>query len=122
MPTEPQPPTVAEVVRRAVDVCDTSGADADLGRLLERFEDADEPAGSPEAVRDRVAAAVEDLDPGGLDGALRTAGAVATYLAFRRDELDAPATDLLRLAARSEFDGDPPEPVAGFLAAAGVDA
>jgi hypothetical protein len=121
MPTEPQPPSVADIVRRAVDVCDSSGVDADLGRLLERFEDADEPVGDPDSVRGRITDAIEALDPGGLDGALRTAGAVAIYLAYRRDQLDREATDLLRLAARAEFDAQPPEPVAEFLSAAGVE-
>jgi hypothetical protein len=47
--------------------------------------------------------------------------AVATYLAFRRDELDEDPTDLLRLAARAEFDGSPPDNVRAWLAEQGVE-
>jgi hypothetical protein len=49
------------------------------------------------------------------------AAAVATYLAFRRTELDAPPDRLLQLAARAEFDGRPPENVADWLASVGVE-
>jgi hypothetical protein len=46
--------------------------------------------------------------------------AVATYLAFRRTELERDRDELLVLAARAEFEGKPPEPVADWLAAQGV--
>ena len=55
------------------------------------------------------------------DGALQTAGAVAIYLAYRRELVRGEPGELMRLAARAEFDGDPPTPVAMFLAEAGVD-
>jgi hypothetical protein len=121
MPTEPQPVSLRDVVFRAVDVCDQTGVDAGLGDLLARFEDADEPVGDPANARLRIDEALGALDPDGTDGALQTAGAVAVYLAYRRDEVgDAPG-EILRLAARAEFDGEPPTPVAQFLAAAGVE-
>ncbi len=40
------------------------------------------------------------------------AAAVAVYLAHRRDELDEDPVHVLRMAARAEFDGHPPENVA----------
>jgi hypothetical protein len=46
--------------------------------------------------------------------------AVATYLAYRRTELERDREELLVLAARAEFDGSPPEPVASWLAGQGV--
>ena len=46
--------------------------------------------------------------------------AVATYLAFRRDEMDDDREDLLRLAARAEYDGHPPENVRAWLEERGV--
>jgi hypothetical protein len=46
--------------------------------------------------------------------------AVAVYLAFRRGEIDDAPDQLLRLAARAEFDGHPPQHVADWLAARGV--
>jgi hypothetical protein len=96
MPTEPQPITVFEVVRRAVEVCD-DGTSPGLDDLLLRFEDDDE-----------------------LEVPLTMARAVVTYLAYRRDELDEGPVELLRLAARAEFDGHPPEHVAQWLAMQGV--
>ena len=46
--------------------------------------------------------------------------AVATYLAFRRDEIDDNREDLLRLAARAEYDGKPPDNVRSWLDEQGV--
>ncbi len=68
-----------------------------------------------------MAEAVGRLDPEGEDPVLQAMWAVATYLAFRRDELDDEREDLLRLAARAEWDGRPPEHVADWLAAQGVE-
>ena len=48
------------------------------------------------------------------------AAAVATYLSFRRDEADEDAEELLRLAARAEFNGNPPAAVATWLEEQGV--
>ena len=47
-------------------------------------------------------------------------GAVITYLAFRRDEVGDERTDVLRLAARAEFDGAPPQLVRDWLESEGV--
>jgi hypothetical protein len=57
----------------------------------------------------------EDRDP-----ALVMAAAVATYLAYRRDELEDEDDDILRLAARAEFGRHVPEDVEDWLAARGV--
>jgi hypothetical protein len=54
------------------------------------------------------------------DGALSMARAVVTYLAYRRDEIDEDPIELLRLAARAEFDADPPGYVARWLSDQGV--
>jgi hypothetical protein len=48
------------------------------------------------------------------------AAAVATYLAYRRDELDEEPQRLLELAARAEFDAHPPAGVEDLLAERGV--
>ena len=48
------------------------------------------------------------------------AAAVTTYLGFRRDEFDRDDLEILQLAARSEFHGDPPADVAGWLEERGV--
>jgi hypothetical protein len=46
--------------------------------------------------------------------------AVATYLAFRRDEMSEDPADSLRLAARAEYDGNPPDNVSAWLQEQGV--
>ena len=46
---------------------------------------------------------------------------MATYLAFRRDEVGEEPHELMRLAARAEYDGRPPEPVRELLAQRGVE-
>jgi hypothetical protein len=48
------------------------------------------------------------------------AGAVATYLAYRRDEVGDDPAEILTLAARAEFDGKPPDVVRSWLADRGV--
>ena len=122
MPAEPEPPTVAQVVQRAAEVCDPTGQNADVGDFLVRFEDSDEPVTAVRDIGQRMAEAVGALDPDGDEPALAMTAAVATYLAHRRDQLDGDREDLLRLAARAEYDGDPPPEVAEWLAAEGVSA
>jgi len=121
MPTEPRPTSVFEVVRRAVEVCDPTDEDARLGQLLEQFEDADEPVAGVENLEERLAIALEGVDVEIEDPAVSMAAAVTLYLAHRRDEVGADAERVLRLAARAEWRGDPPERVREWLAERGVD-
>ncbi len=119
MPTEPQPVTLSEVVHRAVETC--AGADSDgLDSLLERFEDADQPISSVGDIDGMVAEAIGAIAGDDPEPELQMAGAVIVYLAHRRDELDADATELLTLAARAEFDGHPPPEVSNWLEQQGV--
>jgi hypothetical protein len=122
MPTEPEPVTLSQIVHRAVEVVDPDGGEG-LDDLLERFEDADEPlsAVGADSIAQRIAEGVGALDPQQEDGAVQMAGAVATYLAYRRDEVDEDAGALLELAARAEFEGHPPEPVRAWLADVGIE-
>jgi hypothetical protein len=122
MPTDPEPVTLSQIVRRAGEVVDPQGADADVTDFMERFEDADEPVGrEPEYFRERLAEASAALDPEQESGALQVTAAVATYLAFRRDEAGEPDPDeLVRLAVRAEFHEHQPRPVADWLALNGV--
>ena len=60
------------------------------------------------------------LDPQAEDPAVTMAGAVATYLAYRRDEVGDDPVDILTLAARAEFDGHPPDVVRDWLTERGV--
>jgi hypothetical protein len=121
MPTEPDPLTLSQLVHRAAAICDPDGADDDVAELLLRFEDADEPVEGIEDIEQRMAEATGALDPQAEQPALQMAGAVVVYLAHRRDETDDDPESILRLAARAEFDGSPPPPVADWLAEQGIE-
>ena len=92
-----------------------------LAEFLLRFEDRDEPvtALGPRRTDEffEVAGTImgDERDP-----ALIMAAAVATYLAYRRDEIEDDDDDVLRLAARAEFGHDVSEDVEAWLAARGV--
>src|SRR5947209_8827148 len=119
MPTEPQPTVLSEIVRIAVEVCD-DGSSEGLDDLLIRFEDADEPVTAIGSIEERLDEALGPVDADEGDAPLTMARAVVTYLAYRRDEVTAPPVELLRLAARAEFHGHPPEHVAQWLSLQGV--
>jgi hypothetical protein len=113
-------PSVADVVRRAVAICDPTGDDAVVTDFLLAYEDRDEPITAIEG-RDRAFFETAERVQGSLPGAsVQMAAAVATYLAFRRDELGDDDADLLRLAARAEFGENPPDEIAAWLQDAGV--
>lgn len=121
MPTEPQPPTVFDAVKRACDVVDPDDHDALIGEFERAFEDDDEPIRAVDDIEERVGDVLADLDPATNNGSLSVAGAIVVYLAFRRDELNAEPDELVRLAARSEWRGDVPEPVVEWLADRGIE-
>ena len=115
-----QTPTVAEVVRRAVEICDPDGDDPLIGDFLLAYEDRDEPVTALEE-RDRTFFETAERVQGAMPGAgVQIVAAVATYLAFRRDEVDDDDADVLRLAARAEYGEHPPDEIASWLQDAGV--
>src|SRR3954451_11161887 len=117
MPTEPRPVSLFDVVKRAVDIVDPDDDDPDMGRLEEIFEDDDEPIAGIENIEERLALAIEGIDNQGDNPGVSVAAAVIVYLAHRRDELGGDPDEVLRLSARAEFKGDPPEAVRDWLAA-----
>jgi hypothetical protein len=120
MPTEPQPVSLFDVAKRAVEACDPQGTDGVLGDFLAQFEDSDEPVTAIQNLEERVAIASEGVDAEVTDPSVQMAGAVILYLAHRRDEMGDDDEDILRLAARSEYKGDPPEFIENWLADRGV--
>lgn len=112
--------TLAQAVRRAAAIVDPEDRDAAVGDFERAFEDADEPVRGID-VQERVATVLADLDPAVASGALGMVGAVTTYLSFRRDALDGEPDELLRLAARAEWQGDPPQVVLDWLSDRGVE-
>ena len=122
MPTEPAVPTLFDVVHRAAEVCDAAADDDGVAQFLARFEDRDEPVTALEDPEQVIAEGKGAIDPQDEDPAVTMAAAVAVYLAHRRDQLGSSPDELLRLAARAEYDGQPPEIVATWLAEQGIEA
>src|SRR5215469_16484277 len=120
MPMNPHPVSLFEVAKRAIEICDPDDRDQRLGDLLAQFEDDDEPIRAVENLEERVAIAVEGVDVEIGDPAVSMAAATILYLAHRRDELHDDPWKILRMAARAEWKGDPPEAVVDWLADRGV--
>ena len=120
MPTDPDPITLFQVVQRAVDIVDPTDTDPEMGELLRRYEDADEPVTAVIDLPGRIAGVLSDMDPEIENPGLAVAGAMILYLAHRRDTIGAEPADLLRLSARAEWKGDPPAPVRAWLEDRGV--
>lgn len=119
MPTEPRPVTLAEVVRRAAQIVDPDDEDAAIGDFELAFEDDDEPVRGLD-VEERVADVLSRLDPAVANGSLSMAGAITVYLSYRRDELHAAPEEIIRLAARSEWEKEPPTIVRDWLDERGI--
>src|SRR4051812_42296174 len=116
MPTDRSLISLADLVRRAAAIVDPDGADDAVTELLTRFADDDEPVrGILDSLEERLAFGADEDPP------VVMAQAVVLYLAHRLDEVDDEPDQILRLAARSEFDGKPPEPVAAWLDELGIE-
>jgi hypothetical protein len=115
MPTDRSLITLSDLVRRAAAIVDPGGDDAAVVELVTRFEDADEPVrGILDSLEERLAWGVDEDPP------VVMVQALVLYLAHRLDEYDDDPAELMRLAARAEFDGRPPAPIADWLEAQGV--
>src|SRR6266516_4193889 len=121
MSQAPNPLTVAQLVRRAVAICDPDDEDADLGEFEVQLEDDDEPVSAVENLEERLAIAEEGADVLLEKPAVMMATAVALYLAHRPDEVRGDPEHVLRLAARAEWKGDPPSAVVEWLQERGVE-
>jgi hypothetical protein len=120
---ERQTPTVAELVRRAVEICDPEDREVALGQFEQQLEDDDEPVTAVENLEERLALADEGADYEIDDPAVSVATAVVLYMAEKRghaEDVRDPG-ELMRLAARRQWHQDPPASVADWLAARGVE-
>lgn len=110
-------PTVADIVRQAVEICDRDGRDPALGRLEEQLEDDDEPITAVENLEERLALAAEGADYEAEDPAVAVASAVVLYLAAKggRASYDRDPDELVRLAVRAQWRGQPPSYVVDWL-------
>ena len=108
--------TVSDLVRRATAIVDPQGEDPAVVELASRFGDDDEPVrGVLDSLEEKLAWGADEDPP------VVMAQALVLYLGHRLDEVDEVDDDLLSLAARAEFDGDPPEPVTAWLSERGVE-
>jgi hypothetical protein len=121
---ERKTPTVSELVRRAVEVCDPDDHDEALGHFEEQLEDDDEPITAVENLEERLALAAEGADYEIENPAVSVATAVVLYLASKggRASYDRDPRELMRLAARAQWRDDLPSDVEDWLAARGVEA
>jgi hypothetical protein len=112
MPTDRTLISLADLVLRAAAIVDPDSDDPAVAELVARHADADEPVrGILDSLEERLAWGADEDPP------VVMAQAVVLYLAHRLDEVEDDPERILRLAARSEFDGDPPEDVQRWLAA-----
>jgi hypothetical protein len=108
--------TVSELVREATAIVDPNGADPAVVEFGERYDDDDEPVrGVLDRLEERLAWGADE-DPGVV-----MAQALVLYLGHRLDESGDDPEDLLRLAARAEFAGNPPDVVRIWLQERGVE-
>jgi hypothetical protein len=115
MPTDRTTITLSELVRRAAAIVDADAAHDAVTALAARYEDDDVPVrGVLDGLDERIAFGADE------DPSVVMAQAVTLYLAHRIDEIDDDPDEILRLAARSEFDGRPPEPVREWLERNGI--
>ena len=116
MPTDRTTITLSDLVRRATAIVDADGVDDAVTNFSTRHEDDDIPVrGILDGLEERIAFGVDE------DPSVVMAQAVVLYLAHRLDEIDDDPDDILRLAARSEFDGKPPEAVEAWLERNGIE-
>jgi hypothetical protein len=116
MPTDRTTTTLSDLVRRATAIVDADGVDDAVTNFATRHEDDDIPVrGILDGLEERLGWGVDE------DPSVVMAQAVTLYLAHRIDEIDDDADEILRLAARSEFDGKPPEPVRSWLERNGIE-
>jgi hypothetical protein len=108
--------TLSDVVRRATAIVDPDGVDDAVTEFTARHEDDDVPVrGVLDGLEERIAWGADEDPP------IVMAQAVTLYLAHRLDEVDDDPDEILRLAARAEFAGKPPEPVQDWLERNGVE-
>jgi hypothetical protein len=107
---------LSDLVRRATAIVDADGVDDAVTNFAARHEDDDIPVrGILDGLEERLGFGVDE------DPSVVMAQAVVLYLAHRLDEVDDDPDEILVLAARSEFDGQPPETVRAWLRGNGVE-
>jgi hypothetical protein len=113
-------PPISEVVREAAAICDPEGTDTAVTGLFESFEDDDRPTTAAEDLQGELLSTVRGIDPEGDSPAALAAAAAAVWLATNPSQADN-GDHVLREGVRLVFEGSPPEPLAEWLGARGID-
>ncbi|HEU5252805.1 MAG TPA: hypothetical protein VFU16_05720 [Solirubrobacterales bacterium] len=113
-------PTVSEVVREATAIADPNGTETAVTALYDGFEDDDRPATAAEDLAGELFETVRAIDPEEDEPAAWAAAAAAVWLATNPSQADN-GDHVLREGTRLVFEGNPPEPLAEWLAARGVE-
>ncbi len=110
-------PTVSELVRRAVAICDPDDDDPVLANLEEQLEDDDEPVTAVENLEERLAIALEGTDVEVENPAVAVATALILFLAAHggHGDDDRDPEELIHLAVTAQWRGRPPDYVADWL-------
>jgi hypothetical protein len=120
MPRNPDPLTLADVIRRAVDVADPGARDDNLAALAEEFEDDDEPVSGVDQLDEVLADAELDVDAEGNDPEVALAIALARYLAHHRGAVGADDERLITQAVRWQWHDHAPPELTQLLAERGI--
>jgi hypothetical protein len=113
-------PTVSEVVREATAISDPHGAETAAVALYDSFEDDDRPTTAVENLTGELLGTVRAIDPEEDEPAAWSAAAAAVWLARHPSEVDK-GDRVIREGVRLVFHGKPPEPLAEWLAARGIE-
>ncbi|MCW2987633.1 MAG: hypothetical protein JWM24_571 [Solirubrobacterales bacterium] len=113
-------PTVSEVVREATAIADPEGTETAVSALYDGFEDDDRPMTAVESLTGELLGTVRGVDPEEDEPAAWAAAAAAVWLARNPSQVD-DGDRVLREGARLVFKAKPPEPVAEWLAARGIE-
>jgi hypothetical protein len=106
---------VADVVRRAVEICDPDDVDQTLGHLEQQLEDDEEPVTAVENLEERLAWALEDTDYDVEKPAVAVASAMVLYLGTHPGEVESDDEGILECAVRAQWRGDTPDRVDAWL-------
>src|SRR3954462_15937765 len=99
-------------------IVDPEGTDTAVISFFESFEDDDRPTTAAEDLQGELLSTVQGFDPDGDDPAALAAAAAAFWLATNPSQTDN-GDDLLREGVPLVSAGNPPEPLAEWLAARG---
>jgi hypothetical protein len=114
-------PTVSEVVREATAISDPEGVETAATALYDGFEDDDRPTTAVENLVGELLGTVRAVDPEEDEPAAWAAAAAAVWLARNPLQVD-DGDRVLREGVRLVFKGKPPESLADWLAARGIEA